>query len=76
MAEGRWHKEGRTGSDPEAPGSYGGWVKQRRTPGKSPRTAQQMKIGVAGREVGEVCKGKTGGAFKTCRHEVMAKHFK
>lgn len=75
MAGGRWQKEGQTGSDPEFPGSYGGWVKPRRIAKDTARTAQQAKIGVAGREVGKVCKGMKGSDFKTCRHEVMAKHF-
>jgi len=76
MAEGKWQKEGKTGSTPEAPGSYGGWVKPRRTPGSYPKTPQQKKVAEAGRAVGAACKGKTGSAFRTCRHEVLAEHFK
>jgi len=76
MAEGKWQKEGKTGSTPEAPGSYGGWVKPRRTPAKGTKTAQQRMIGEAGRAVGTKCKGKTGSDFRTCRHEVLDSLFK
>lgn len=76
MAGGRWQKEGRTGSDPEFPGSYGGWVKPRRIAKVTSRTSQQKAIGEAGRAVGAKCKGKTGSEFKTCRHTVLAEHFK
>ena len=75
MAGGLWQKEGQTGSDPEFPGSYGGWVKPRRVARVTGRTAHQRAIGEAGREVGTTCKGKTGSAFKACRHDVMKKHF-
>ena len=75
MAEGKWQKEGQTGTDKEFPGSYGGWVKPRRSVGKYAKTAQQKRVADAGREVGTECKGKTGSAFKTCRHDVMKKHF-
>ena len=67
-----WAKLGRQGSDPVAPGSYGGWVKMRKPPGAYPTTAQQHKIGDGGRKMGEACKGKTGAAFRTCRHDNVA----
>ena len=63
-----WGKKGRGGS-------YAGWTKQRHAPSGYTRTAQQKKVAEAGREVGVECKGKTGATFKTCRSDVMRKHF-
>jgi len=68
-----WAKLGRQGSDPVAPGSYGGWVKIRKAPSAYPTTAQQKKIGEGGRAMGLACKGKTGAAFRVCRHEKVAR---
>ena len=76
MAEGKWQKEGKTGSTPEAPGSYGGWVKPRRTPSNYPKTVQQRKVADAGRAVGAECRGKKGAEFRTCRHKILAEQFK
>ncbi len=67
-----WMKLGKQGSDPVSPGSYGGYVKLRRPPKKYPTTAQQKKIGEKGRAMGEKCKGKSGAAFRQCRHEALA----
>ena len=64
-----WVKLGKQGSDPVAPGSYGGYVKFRRPPSAYPTTDIQKKIGAGGRAMGEKCKGKTGAAFRACRHE-------
>jgi len=71
----QWEKAGKEGRDPEFPGSYGGWTKHRQAPSKYVKTAQQKAVAEAGREVGKVCKGKEGTAFKECRHDVMHKHF-
>ena len=46
----RWVKLGKSGSDPVAPGSYGGYVKMRNPPSAYPTTAQQHKIGDGGRK--------------------------
>lgn len=67
-----WVKLGRQGSDPVAPGSYGGWVKMRKPPKAYPTTAQQKKIGAGGRKMGVECKGKTGAEFRECRHKIIA----
>jgi len=67
-AASRWVKLGHQGSDPVAPGSYGGYVKMRNPPSAYPTTAQQHKIGEGGRAMGIACKGKTGAAFRECRH--------
>jgi hypothetical protein len=71
-AASRWVKLGHQGSDPVAPGSYGGYVKMRNPPGAYPTTPQQHKIGEGGRRMGIACKGKTGAAFRECRHENVA----
>lgn len=79
MAAGRgaspWKREGKSGSDPVSPGSYGGWYKFRSPPSKYPTTSQQHKIGAAGRKTGATCKGKSGAEFRKCRHEIMAEVF-
>jgi len=75
MATSAWKKEGQVSTTPEAPGSYGGWVKGRKAPRKTPKTDQQKKIAAAGRAVGKECKGKEGSEFRTCRHEVLDKLF-
>ena len=64
-----WVKLGKQGSDPVAPGSYGGYVKMRKPPKRYTTTSIQKSIGEGGRTVGEKCKGKTGAAFRACRHE-------
>lgn len=64
-----WVKLGRQGVDPVAPGSYGGWVKQRKPPRRYPTTTIQKSIGAGGRAVGVACKGKVGAEFRKCRHE-------
>jgi hypothetical protein len=72
-AASRWVKLGHQGSDPVSPGSYGGYVKMRNPPSGYPTTAQQHKIGEGGRKMGIACKGKTGAAFRECRHENVAR---
>lgn len=72
----KWQKIGKSGADPSAPGSYGGYVKPRTRPSGYPTTAKQRLIGSAGRRVGEECKGKEGSAFKKCRHDIMVDIFK
>lgn len=67
-----WVKLGKQGSDPISPGSYGGWVKMRKPPKSYPTTAQQKKIGEGGRTMGVKCRGKSGAAFRECRHEIIA----
>lgn len=67
-----WMKLGKQGSDPVSPGSYGGWVKMRKPPRRYPTTSQQKKIGEGGRRMGKECKGKTGAAFRECRHAAIA----
>lgn len=64
-----WMRLGRQGSDPVAPGSYGGWLKMRKPPKRYTTTSIQKSIGEGGRRVGVACKGKTGAAFRQCRHE-------
>lgn len=64
-----WMKLGKQGSDAVAPGSYGGYVKLRRPPSRYPTTSTQKAIGDGGRKMGVACKGKTGAAFRQCRHE-------
>jgi len=66
-----WVRKGKTGSNPQAPGSYGGYWRMRQAPRAYPTTSQQQKIGNAGRAVGEKCKGQTGSAFFKCRHEAI-----
>ncbi len=68
-----WVKLGKQGSDPVAPGSYGGYVKFRRPPSAYPTTAQQKKIGEGGRAMGAECKGKTGAVFRECSHKHVAR---
>lgn len=68
-AQSRWVKLGQSGSDPVAPGSYGGYVKMRKAPGAYPTTDIQRKIGSGGRAMGAACKGKSGAEFRKCRHE-------
>jgi len=68
-----WAKLGRQGSDPIAPGSYGGWVKMRKPPSAYPTTDIQKRIGEGGRNVGLKCKGKKGADFRSCRHENIYK---
>jgi hypothetical protein len=68
-----WVKLGHQGSDPVSPGSYGGYVKMRRPPKAYPTTAQQRKIGEGGRAMGLECKGKSGAAFRECRHKNVAR---
>jgi len=64
-----WAKLGHQGSDPVAPGSYGGWVKMRKPPSGYSTTDIQHKIGAGGRAMGVACKGKSGAEFHKCRHE-------
>jgi hypothetical protein len=68
-AASRWVKLGKQGSDPVAPGSYGGYVKMRNPPKGYPTTDIQRKIGAGGRAMGSACKGKSGAEFRKCRHE-------
>lgn len=68
-----WARLGKQGSDPVSPGSYGGYIKMRKPPSAYPTTAQQRKIGEGGREMGKNCKGKTGAAFRECRHQYVAR---
>jgi len=68
-----WVKLGRQGSDPVAPGSYGGWVKMRKPTRSYPTTSIQKSIGAGGRAVGAACKGKSGAEFRKCRHENIYK---
>ena len=69
MATNNWSKEGQGGS-------YEGWSKARQAPRKYKTTDAQKKIAAAGRDVGKTCKGKVGSAFKECRVDVLAQHFK
>jgi hypothetical protein len=64
----RWVKLGKSGSDPVAPGSYGGYVKMRLPPKAYSTTSIQHSIGEGGRKMGAACKGKTGAQFRECRH--------
>lgn len=68
-----WVKLGKQGIDPVAPGSFGGWVKMRRPPKRYATTSVQKSIGEGGRKVGIACKGKSGAAFRQCRHENIYK---
>jgi len=52
-------------------GSYRGYKYERAAPKDYPTTAHQKAIGNKGRAMGEKCKGKTGSAFKQCRHEAV-----
>ncbi len=56
---------------PGAGGSYRGYMYMRAAPKDYPTTAQQKAIGNKGRAMGEKCKGKTGAAFRACRHEAV-----
>ena len=67
-----WVKLGHSGSDPVAPGSYGGYVKMRKAPKYYPTTAHQHAIGAGGRAMGEACKGKKGADFRVCRSQKVA----
>ena len=69
MTESNWNKKGKGGS-------YKGWTKSREAPSQYAKTDAQKKIAAAGRAVGKACKGKTGSAFKECRVDVLAEHFK
>lgn len=69
----RWVKLGKQGSDPVAPGSYGGYVKMRNAPSAYPTTSIQHQIGAGGRAMGLKCKGKVGADFRACRHENLFK---
>lgn len=71
-ASSRWMRRGNAGSNPIAPGSYGGYFKERKAPKGYATTGQQHRIGDAGREVGKQCKGKTGSSFYECRSQVLA----
>lgn len=70
-----WMRKGKTGSNAIAPGSYGGYYRQREPPSAYKTTAQQHKVGQAGRAVGAQCKGKKGSDWFRCRHEAIAKVF-
>lgn len=70
----KWRKEGKIGSDPIAPGSYGGYVKPRSRPSAYKKLPQQEKVGQAGRKMGG-CKGKSGSDFRECRHKIMQEVF-
>lgn len=72
-AASRWVKLGKQGSDPVAPGSYGGYVKMRNAPRAYKTTDIQKRIGEGGRSVGLKCKGKKGADFRACRHENIYK---
>lgn len=71
-ASSRWQKRGNAGSNPIAPGSYGGYYKERKAPKAYPTTSQQHRIGEAGRSVGKECRGKVGSDFYQCRSGVLA----
>mgnify|MGYP001595139260 FL=1 len=66
-----WARKGRAGSNAQAPGSYGGYLRERKPPSGYATTSQQKKIGEAGRAVGKECKGRTGGEWYNCRHGVL-----
>jgi len=70
----KWYKVGKTGSDPVAPGSFGGYLKPRERPSAYTTLPQQKKVGSAGRKM-VACKGKKGGEFRKCRHNIMAEIF-
>jgi hypothetical protein len=57
---------------PGSGGSYRGYMYMRAAPKAYPTTAQQSKVGDAGRKVGENCKGKVGTEFRKCRHEALS----
>lgn len=57
---------------PGAGGSYRSYIYVRAAPAAYPTTSQQKAIGDKGRCVGRECKGKTGSAFKECRHKCVA----
>ncbi len=73
--ESRWFRRGRRASNPLAPGSYGGWIRERRPPSAYPDTAWQRAIADAGRDVGKACRGKRGSEWYECRSNVMRKEF-
>jgi len=62
--KGVWLKEGKGAS-------YRGYSYRRAAPRKYTKTAQQAKIGEAGRKVGAECKGKKGSDFRKCRHDIL-----
>lgn len=68
---GAWVRPGRSGSNPLAPGSWKDYVLVRSGPKPYAKTAQQKKIGEAGRRVGKECKGQSGSAFYECRHKAL-----
>jgi hypothetical protein len=47
------------------------WVKIRKPSGDYPETEHQKQVGVAGKVISKVCKGKKKVEFRACRHEVM-----
>jgi len=57
---------------PGAGGSYRGYMYMRAAPKSYPTTAQQKKIGDGGRRMGKECAGKTGAAFRECRHAAVS----
>jgi len=69
--KGYWGKMGQVSGNPMFPGGYKGYTYFRDAPDSYPKTAQQEKVGRAGRLIGQKCKGKTGADFTACRHEVF-----
>lgn len=69
--KGFWGKMGQVSGNPTWPGGYKGYTYFRDAPDAYPKTAQQEKVGDAGRMIGEKCKGKKGGDFTACRHDVF-----
>ena len=70
-----WARKGRSGSNAQAPGSYGGYLRERKPPSGYTTTSQQKKVGDAGRAVGAKCKGQKGSQWFACRHEVLRSMF-
>lgn len=62
--KGAWVKPGQTSGRSSFPGSYGDYVYVRAPPASYPKTAQQIKIGAAGREC--AIKGKSGRDIHEC----------
>jgi hypothetical protein len=62
--KGMWMKPG-------GGGSYRGYLYARAAPSPYPTTDQQKRIGDKGRRVGKECAGKTGSAFRECRHAAV-----
>jgi len=71
--KGYWGKMGQVSGNSNWPGGYKGYTYFRDAPDSYPKTAQQTKVGEAGRLIGKECKGKHGADFTACRHEVFKK---